>query len=116
MATVAATYPETNEDQVGIISWTPLTSTNTDGSPLSRVKWADKTVTITGTFGTGTVVIQGSNDGTNWFTLKDPANAALSTTSTMLRAILENPLYIRPLVTGGDGTTSITVRLVARRN
>ena len=116
MATVSATYPQTYEDQVGVAIWTPLTSTNTDGSPFSRVKWADKTVQITGTFGTGTVVIQGSNDGSNWATLKDPSNTAISTTSAAIRAILENPLYIRPLVTGGDGTTSITVTLVARRN
>lgn len=116
MTTVQPTYPNTYEDQVGVVSWTPLTSTNTDGAPLSRVKWADKTVQITGTFGTGTVVLQGSNDGTNWATLKDPSNTAISTTSAAVRAVLENPLYIRPLVTGGDGTTSITVTLVARRN
>lgn len=73
---------------------------------------------VSGTLGVGgTVTWQGSADGVNWFTMKSaiavPANVtqtALST-PTMLK---ERPQYVRPNVTGGDGTTSLTVSLVVR--
>ena len=46
------------------ISWT--VSTGDDGSPVKMPMANDRSVQVTGTFATSTVVIQGSNDGTNW--------------------------------------------------
>ena len=68
--------------------------------------FADKTVQIEAVaYGSATIVIQGSNDGTNWFTLTNPNNDDLSfTVGDQLEAILENPLYIRPSTSGGTGT------------
>ena len=40
--------------------------------PFEFVDWADRTIHVYGTFGVGgTVVLEGSNDGTNYVTLTD---------------------------------------------
>ncbi len=98
--------------------WDPMGNADT-GAPLDPdgggIAFADKTVQIVATaYGGATIVIQGSNDGTNWFTLTNPNNDNLSfTTGDQLEAILENPLYIRPSTSGGTGT-DITVTLAGR--
>lgn len=86
------------------------------GAPFALGDFADACVQVDGTFGAGgTVVIQGSNDGTNWFTLNDIQAATLSKTAAALEQIAEMPFYIRPSITAGDGTTAINVRLFGRR-
>jgi hypothetical protein len=111
MATVAGTYQNYVSDHKVVI-WTPLTTTNADGSPISYASngMGGVTFQIGGTFGAGgTVVVEGSNDGTTYFTLNDQANAAVTVSAAALKTIRDAPLFIRPRVTAGDGTTSITV-------
>ena len=101
---------------VHVTTWTavPFASPST-GTPQSAAQFNDKCVQVNGTFGaSGSVSIQGSNDNVNWFALHDPAGAALTILAAGLKEILENPLYIRPNVTVGDGTTALTVTLVQR--
>ncbi len=59
-----------------------------------------------------TVVIQGSNDGTNWITLTDIHSNAMSYAAAALIQVSENPLELRPNITGGDGTTDFDVIIV----
>lgn len=62
----------------------------------------------TGTFGAGgSVRLEGSEDGTNWFALSPTALTAAGLFAPL--GALEHPKYIRPSVTAGDGTTAITV-------
>ena len=77
------------------------------------INFADKTVQMSGTWGSATIVLQGSNDGVTWFTLVDPQGNAISMTSDGLEAVLENPLYIRPKSSGGTGT-DVDVTLAGR--
>ena len=101
----------------GFFTWTPLTTTNSDGQPAQYQGAGDRTVQIQGTFGAGgTVIIEGSIDGTNWYNLRDPSSTAISFTAAGMKAVLENVPFIRPRVTAGDGTTSITALLYVRRN
>lgn len=94
-----------------VITWAGLANADS-GSAGDLVGSPDKTVQVTGTFGAGgSVTLQGSNDGTNWETLSDPLGTALTFTAAGLKAVLENPLYIRPIVTAGDGTTDLAVTL-----
>lgn len=73
-----------------------------------------KTVAVTGTFGGATVVVEGSNDNTNFFTLNDPSGtpASLSFTAAGMKKVLENPIWIRARSSGGAGT-AVVVTLVA---
>lgn len=91
-------------------TWTPMTFSGTDvGTPLDAVALPTKTCHVSGTPGSGgAVTIEGSNDNTNWSTLKDMTGTAL-VIGVGVFSILDNPRYIRPRVTGGDGTTSLSV-------
>lgn len=63
---------------------------------------------VTGTFGTGgSIRLEGSNDGTNWFALSSTALTAAGIFAAL--GATEHPKFIRPNVTAGDGTTALTV-------
>lgn len=82
----------------------------------NMVTHADRSVQVEGTFGVGgTVAIEGSNDGTNFEVLNDPSSTALNITSAKIKGILEAARQIRPHVTAGDGTTSLTVTMLMRK-
>jgi hypothetical protein len=99
-------------NNAAIYTWSGLVS-NSSGSSISGPGWTDRSIQFTGTFGAGgTCVLQGSNDGVNWFTLHDPFSNALSFTAAALAAVTEICFFIRPTITGGDGTTNITAVLL----
>lgn len=112
MATVTSA---TTFGEATIFTWTPLTETNTDGLPVTDIGSGDRTFQVSGTFGGGTIVLQGSLDGSNWYTLKDPSSTAISLTSAGLRAVLENCKYIRPLVTAGTGVSLTAILMLRKR-
>lgn len=118
MATVNPTFSQPNDcndDSVKIISWA-LTTANPDGAPLELGAWADRTWQAAGTWGGATLTFQGSNDGTNWFTLSNAAGGTAATLSANGGlATIELPRYVRPnLTTPGTGAT-VTATLCARR-
>jgi hypothetical protein len=118
MSVIAST--ETRDRTVGnnahFVSWTPLLNGDS-GVPFPMPGWADRSVQVAGTFGAGgTCLIEGTNDGTNYVTLADPQGVALSITAAGLKEISQIVKLIRPRVSAGDGTTSITVTLLARKS
>ena len=95
-------------------TWSPLANGD-DGAAVQYGAFTDRSIQFAGTFGTGgTVVLEGSNDGTNWQTLTDPQGNVISKTAASIEAITEATRYIRPRVTAGDGTTAITATLFVR--
>lgn len=97
------------------INWSGLANGET-GDAISVAEFADRSVQVSGTFGSGgTVVLEGSNDGTNWATLNDLQGDALSLSAAKIEGVSELTYQVRPRVTAGDGTTDITVTLFARR-
>ena len=116
MATIAFTKdPLTNDSsarrRVDIITWVVTGAGADDGSPYVSYFRPDKTIQLIGTFSSTTVVIEGSNDGTNWATLTDADGNACSFTAPDMVFVRESPKFVRPNATGGTG--SITVILVA---
>ena len=91
------------------ITWSGLLQGD-NGDLIQFAHYLNKTFHVFGTFGGATITIQGSNDGVNWGPLNDATGTALSlTTSKPIRRTDDIPLYVRPLVVGGDGTTNLTV-------
>jgi hypothetical protein len=82
-----------------------------DGRAVEYSEFADRSVQFAGTFGGASVSLQGSNDGVNWHILSDPFGAPITKTTGSLVAVTEMTRYVRPLVSGGDGTTAITCTL-----
>lgn len=101
--------------QSSAFRWAPLTTTADTGIRTGLVGSGDRTVQVFGTFGVGgTLIIEGSIDGTNWFQLRDPGSTALSFTAAGGKAVMEGTPFIRPRVTAGDGTTSLTCLIAVR--
>lgn len=115
MAERAATRANTNSQFSALFTWTGLLNGDT-GAAIELDDWGDRTIQFTGTFGTGgTIVLQGSNDNSNWFSLTDPQGNAISKTAAGMETVMETPRYTRVSVTAGDGSTSLTAILFARR-
>ncbi len=110
MATVTNT---TTHGEAIVHSWTPLTESDT-ATAVGLIGSGDRTVQVTGTFNGGTVIVEGTLDGTNWFQLKDPSSTSISFTAAGLKAILEGVTKVRPRVSAGTGV-SVTVLLMTRR-
>lgn len=121
MATVNATNGKNALDVQGdgsvvMFEFTPLTTTNADSAPIEFAQWADRCVQIDGTWGAGgAVAIEGSNDGTTYFTLNNAQGTAATFSANGLKQIVEITRYARARVTAGDGTTSIKATFVLRR-
>lgn len=123
MANVAATISARSNARSIVMAWLAMTTTNNigvgrDGGLCQFPAYPDRTVQITGTFGTGgSVQIEGSNDGgTTWTILTDPLGNNLVFTSSGMKQITEMPDAIRAKVTAGDGTTSLNVYIAGRGN
>lgn len=111
----SARVPQQLDPFVTAFEWTGLLA-NDDGAWVMLGAYSDKSIHLYGTLGGATVNIQGSNEDTpaNAVNLTDPTQTLIAFTAPGLKQVLENPLFIRPKVTGGDGTTNITMRLVCR--
>jgi len=104
------------DNNVRKIVWT-LTQADSAGYPIKFNAYRDRCVSFSGTFDSGTVVLQGSNNGgTNWHTLNDPTGTDLSVTAAALFQVLEAPELVRPSVTGEGATAAIVVTLILARN
>lgn len=113
--TPTITRPVTFRTQVESCVWTPLTHANTTGVAYRSPGLADRSVQVTGTFDSATVLLQGSNDGgTTWATLSDPLGNALSFTVAGFKQISELALDMRPSHSGGTATESLTITIVSR--
>lgn len=110
MAEVSGTFV-LSDDGVAIMTWSAMAGGDT-GKPARMGRYSDKTVQVIGD--ATTVAIEGSNDGSTWTDLTDQSGTALALVgaSADLETILQNPLYIRPNVTGGASSTVIVVAKV----
>lgn len=114
-----ATECVTDYPQKGVVRviW-PALDVNEAGQAAGVARWQEKTVQITNAMGTTALTIQGSNDGTNWATLHskemdaDSAVPLSALSDPGMWSILENPLFIRPLVAAGGDTNDINVVLI----
>lgn len=106
--------------------WESLDGDDT-GRPVKTADFSDKTVQIWATdHGSGTTVLQGSNDpranpnhtdhaNAVWKTLKDADGNAISVTAdSNVLLVRENPLWIRPSQSGGTAAT-VKVALVCKK-
>ena len=98
-----------------LVTWIDLDTTNDTGVPIEMPGSTVRSIQIGGTFDSATVVIEGSNDGTNYLTLTDPQGNALSKTAAAIEAIQESPRFLRPKVTSAGGSTSIDIHLILVR-
>lgn len=115
MATITATItkvPDGGVMDVYVVQW-PAMGNGDTGTAVAMSGGSDRSVQIAGTFGGATVVLEGSNDGTNYATLTDPQGNAISKTTAAIEAVSELTRYVRAVTTGGTGT-NLNVTLIAK--
>lgn len=100
-------------DFVNKVTWSDALAADTF-QPFNVAGHTLKSVQIGGTFDSATVVIQGSLDGTTYFTLSDLAGGAISKTSAALEGIQEHVIWIKPSTSGGGGSSSVDVVMVLK--
>lgn len=112
-----------NDGSIHHVGWEALTSADSSGVSLTIPRFSDKTVSMQGAFNGATVSIQGSNDplsvpdsSATWFDLTDPQGNPIVKSAGAMEQITENPLRIRPTTSGGGGSQSINVYILAKLN
>lgn len=76
-------------------------ATITRYAPLTSL--AVSSVQVSGTFGAATVVLQGSNDGVTYATLKDLQGTNISFTAAGFAEFSSGAAFIKPSISGGTG-------------
>jgi hypothetical protein len=114
MATITATTDRNTSNGAIIVTWAAMGNADT-GTSFAVPSAANLTFQQSGTFGGATIVLQGSNDGTNWSTLTQTggANVAFSYTTAGVHCPVEMPVYVRPVTSGGTGS-AVDAVLVCR--
>lgn len=115
MATITPTVVRVGDGgvtNVYVATWAAIGDSDTC-TAIQMCGAADRSVQITGTFGSATILLQGSNDGTNYATLTDPQGNVISKTSAAIEQIEELTRYIKPSTSGGTGS-AITVSVLLK--
>ena len=102
MATITHQTTEANKRN-RLVLWETMGNADS-GTPIPTEDFTVASFQAVGTWGSATLVIQGSNDGTNWATLENNQGDALSVTADAFDSIGEMPRLIRPTTSGGSGT------------
>lgn len=121
---------DTNFTNVEGWLWSALDADDS-GQMIEFSKYADKCVHIYGTPDGATLTLYGSNDplaivdrdaGTlfgsktaSWIALTDPQGNSIAKTAAAIEQVLENPLYILPVSSGGGASTSWKIAIVGKR-
>ncbi len=102
-------------------SWAGLTQASLDtGAPVSVADAVDIMVVIlSGTLGAGGAITwEGSIDGVTWFPLSSKIGTPAAIVQTALLTptmVQERPIFARPRVSAGDGTTSLVAAIIVKR-
>lgn len=116
MIALQKSIPESLHHTCVIATW-PAMQNGDDGQPIELANFADRSVQVIGVFGSGgNARIEGSLDGINYAPLTDPQGNSLDINTAKIEAISELARWIRPRVTAGDGSTSITVIMLLKGN
>ena len=109
------TFPFETSLDVAVTTWSGLLA-NDDGAPVRLAVYSDRSVQVVGTFGGATLTLGGSNDGETYEALTDTSGNPITLTAGALKQITELPVFIKPRVFGGDGSTNIKVILAGRKS
>lgn len=100
------TLPPRDGNAIAVYVWTPLANSGDLGQEVNGAGFTDRSFQIEGG---GTVVIEGSNDGVNYYTLHDPFSNLISITSAQIVQVTEITLWVRPrLAVGSSLSVKVT--------
>lgn len=105
---MAVTYAHENLDSGNARVITVTAAGGDTSANLEFGQWADASVQVFGTFGTSTVSIEGSNNGTDFAVLNDAQGQPLSGIATpKIEQIVETTRFKRVVVAAGTGNVTV---------
>lgn len=102
---MALTIKDGNDNARPIARWAGETTAGSASIEAYQpeVSMVCASVQASGTFGGATVVLQGSNDGVTYATLKDTAGDDLSFTAAGYVEFTSAAVFVKPSISGGTG-------------
>ena len=122
MATIMYTQSEVSsiDRSVLMITWAPVTSDSGNNDvcvPLQLPQYTSKSVHVFGTFGSATIIVNGSNNsGVSFVPLDDPNGSAISIGSENIEQISQNTQQVQPAISGGTAASVTIVMLCVMPN
>ena len=110
MATKSFTKPDKGP-KWQVYSWAGVTEADTCAPVKVEPAMFAYSMQTSGTFGSATVSLHGSIDGTNYVALKDATGTAISATAAGIVSGGQIALYLKPVATGGS-SQSLTFTLM----
>lgn len=97
------------------VTWTGVSTadTMTAYGPVNNRAGSFGSVMMTGTWGSATVTLAASEDGTTYLTAKDRNNTAVSATSNARFELSSSAVYFKPTSSGGTAD-NVDVVLILR--
>jgi hypothetical protein len=105
----------TRDGAVITFTWGPFTNNTDVGTAMGHAEYSYRTYIVTGDFASGgSVVLEGSNDGTNWVALTNRQGTAMVFTAPGMNTSQDMPMFARPRMTAGT-STGITIIAACHR-
>lgn len=116
MAEIVPSYPKSLAGKSGNVLWETIDGSDT-GEWIELSDFNDNTVTVSGTFDSNTLTIQGANkaDKSDAFTLTDINGIPLTFVAAGGKLIAEAPTYVRPSL-GAGASSDIDVAIELRKS
>lgn len=114
MATIKPTITDVGQTGSGYVFqavWANVTEADSCQA-VQYPEYADKSIQVFGTFGGASVALHGSNDGTNFAALNDASGTVIAITTAKIKAVLENTVQIKPVITGGASQVLTVAMLI----
>jgi hypothetical protein len=113
---MAVVNGKTNHRQHSVLQSTWVLGDADSGTLEQLSRYPNKSIQIGTTgdvFGGATVLVEGSDDGVTFTTIKDIQGNSVSTLTATRYDVTDIPYHIRPRSSGGSGT-SVTVIITSR--
>lgn len=116
MAVITPTISEIKayEENTRVVSWANIANGDTC-TDVELPGFNIRSIQFAGTFGGATIVLQGSNDSTNYSTLTNGRGTAISKTAAAFEDVHQVSRLTRPSISGGAGSTITATLLCVRR-
>lgn len=118
MATIPAVKKDVGPSGDGstiLVTWSTVTEAD-ECAPVSMPAHADKSILAFGTWDGANVAVHGSNDGTNYAPLADPGGTVIDITQDGAKQVVENTVWVKPVVTTGGATQDLDISMLFRLN
>ena len=97
-----------------VVNWR-IYSADGSSAAIDSPSLMKRVVQVTGVFAGGTVTVQGSNDNTNWVTLKNAQGVGsgdATFTTAGIKELFETTRYVRATLSSSAASTDVSIKML----